>query len=70
MKTIEAPSELLSLLAGELGAGRPVDIPGLGRFSVIQIHAEMENTEEQTHITPPARSVRFESERKETERGD
>ena len=70
MKNIEAPPEILSLLASELGAGRSVDIPGLGRFSVQKVHAAMEDDGTSVQVSPPARVVRFESERSDVEGGD
>lgn len=66
MKNIQAPPELLSLLAGELGAGRPVDIPGLGRFTVHHDHAEMVESGDQLNVSPPYRSVRFDSKPKDS----
>lgn len=70
MKNIEAPPEILALLAAELGAGRDVVIPGLGRFSLETVHAEMEDAGSSVHITPPGRAVRFESAPTDSDGGD
>lgn len=70
MKHIEAPAEILSLLAAELGAGRTVDIPGLGRFSVQPVHADVETRGATLRVSPPGRTLKFTSEPRASERDD
>jgi hypothetical protein len=59
MQHIDVPSEIIELIARELGAGRAVDIPGLGVFSVEHRPARIESADAGVRVYPPSRRIRY-----------